>query len=47
MGKTKPNTDPYTKPELTVWGKVEDLTLTGSTNPGDDGKTGSVPSEGV
>lgn len=36
----------YTKPVLTVWGKIEDLTFTGLTQPGDDGKTGSVLSPG-
>ena len=32
----------YQKPELTVLGKIEDLTQTGLTNPGNDGKDGSV-----
>ena len=32
----------YQKPELTVLGKIEDLTQTGLTNPGSDGKGGSV-----
>lgn len=36
----------YTAPELVTWGTVADLTQTGQTNPGDDGKTGSRPSNG-
>ncbi len=32
----------YTAPLLKKWGTVSDLTLTGGTNPGDDGKGGSV-----
>lgn len=36
----------YTKPELQVWGKIEELTLTGQTQPGGDGKEGSVASMG-
>ena len=37
----------YTKPEIQVWGKIEDLTLTGATQPGGDNKGGSVLSGGV
>ncbi len=36
----------YTSPELRTWGKVADLTQTGKTNPGNDMKLGSRPSEG-
>jgi hypothetical protein len=36
----------YTSPSLKTWGKVRDLTQTGLTNPGADGKAGSRPSEG-
>jgi hypothetical protein len=37
----------YTSPSLKKWGKVAELTQTGLTNPGDDGKAGSRPSSGV
>jgi hypothetical protein len=37
---------PYTSPSLKKWGKVAELTQTGLTNPGTDGKAGSRPSEG-
>lgn len=37
----------YRKPEIREWGTVADLTATGATNPGSDGKDGSGPSEGV
>lgn len=37
----------YQPPELNEWGTVADLTGTGQTNPGDDGKTGSVLSPGA
>lgn len=36
----------YTKPEVTDYGTVADLTETGLTNPGGDGKSGSRPSQG-
>ena len=36
----------YQRPELTTWGTVEDLTLTGNTHPGSDGKGGSSLSNG-
>jgi hypothetical protein len=36
----------YTTPELRTWGTVTDLTQTGKTNPGADGKSGSRPSQG-
>jgi hypothetical protein len=36
----------YQKPELKVLGKIEDLTQTGLTRPGDDLKRGSVLSQG-
>lgn len=36
----------YKKPEIKVWGSVKDLTKTGLTHPGGDGKIGSVPSMG-
>ena len=36
----------YTTPSLTKWGKVAELTQTGKTNPGTDGKSGSRPSQG-
>jgi hypothetical protein len=38
---------PYVRPELRVLGSVADLTRTGKTNPGGDGKSGSVSSRGV
>lgn len=37
----------YTTPDLVEHGSVTDLTQTGLTNPGDDGKSGSAPSQGV
>ncbi len=37
----------YVSPSLKKWGKVAELTQTGLTNPGDDGKSGSRPSSGV
>jgi len=37
----------YVRPELNVLGSVADLTRTGRTNPGGDGKSGSVASAGV
>jgi len=36
----------YVRPALKVIGSVADLTQTGGTNPGDDGKSGSVSSKG-
>lgn len=36
----------YTTPDLVEHGSVADLTQTGNTNPGGDGKEGSVPSQG-
>lgn len=36
----------YTSPELRKWGTVANLTQTGLTNPGADGKGGSRPSQG-
>jgi len=36
----------YSTPSLSEWGTVTDLTHTGLTNPGDDGKAGSRPSQG-
>jgi hypothetical protein len=32
----------YTSPSLKEWGKVADLTKTGETQPGGDGKGGSI-----
>lgn len=46
MGTHATEKAPYIRPELTIWGKVEDLTLTGQTQPGGDGKDGSVASMG-
>jgi hypothetical protein len=40
------NKKPYTSPELKKWGTVADLTQTGMTNPGGDGKGGSASSQG-
>ena len=37
----------YTQPHLEAIGSVADLTRTGGTNPGDDGKSGSVDSKGI
>ena len=37
----------YTSPRIEDFGTVTELTLTGLTNPGEDGKTGSVDSPGV
>jgi hypothetical protein len=37
----------YQSPSLKALGKVADLTRTGLTNPGGDGKEGSVASMGV
>lgn len=36
----------YSTPSLSEWGTVTQLTQTGLTNPGTDGKAGSRPSEG-
>lgn len=36
----------YSSPSLSEWGSVTELTKTGQTNPGTDGKTGSAPSQG-
>lgn len=36
----------YSKPEISELGKVTELTQTGLTNPGADGKSGSAPSQG-
>ena len=36
----------YASPKLKTWGKVRDLTQTGLTNPGADGKSGSSASQG-
>lgn len=36
----------YTPPKLKKWGTVADLTQTGRTNPGGDGKLGSAASQG-
>ena len=36
----------YTPPTLKTWGTVRDLTQTGKTNPGGDGKSGSAASKG-
>ena len=36
----------YEAPEIKKWGTAVSITQTGLTNPGNDGKTGSVPSEG-
>lgn len=37
----------YTEPELRTWGTVTELTQTGNTQAGTDGKAGSRPSGGV
>jgi len=37
---------PYSEPSLSEWGTVTQLTQTGLTNPGADGKSGSRPSQG-
>lgn len=36
----------YVAPQLKTWGTVASLTQTGLTNPGGDGKSGSVASKG-
>lgn len=36
----------YTPPQIRELGTVTDLTETGKTNPGGDGKIGSAPSQG-
>ena len=36
----------YSKPELAELGSVTNMTQTGLTNPGADGKQGSRPSQG-
>jgi hypothetical protein len=36
----------YEKPAISNWGTVADLTKTGRTQPGDDGKGGSAASQG-
>jgi hypothetical protein len=36
----------YRTPEIQDWGTVTDVTETGLTNPGGDGKSGSRPSQG-
>ena len=37
----------YNKPSIEDFGTVTELTATGLTNPGGDGKSGSVASRGV
>jgi hypothetical protein len=37
----------YQTPVIEDWGAVTDLTATGKTKPGDDGKGGSASSKGV
>jgi hypothetical protein len=37
----------YRKPSIEDFGAVTELTATGLTNPGGDGKSGSVNSNGV
>lgn len=37
----------YEEPKVEEWGSVTDLTQTGGTNPGGDGKSGSVDSQGT
>jgi hypothetical protein len=39
--------DKYEAPELEEFGTVTDLTETGQTKPGSDGKGGSAASQGV
>ena len=46
MGETVDRKKEYKKPEFTELGSVIDVTQTGLTNPGDDGKAGSRPSQG-
>lgn len=41
-----PGKQPYVRPELHRLGSVADLTRTGITNPGGDGKTGTAASKG-
>lgn len=36
----------YTTPKLKKWGTVAEMTQTGQTNPGADGKGGSAASQG-
>jgi hypothetical protein len=36
----------YQEPQIEEWGSVADLTQTGKTNPGGDGKDGSSASMG-
>jgi hypothetical protein len=36
----------YDEPQIEEWGSVTDLTQTGLTNPGGDGKTGSADNPG-
>lgn len=33
----------YKKPEIKAWGTIMDLTKTGKTHAGGDGKIGSIP----
>lgn len=40
------NKKQYRKPEVQDWGTVTDLTATGQTHPGADGKAGSASSQG-
>lgn len=44
MSETHDQTEkmPYSRPELSEWGSVADLTATGQTHPGDDNKSGSI-----
>jgi hypothetical protein len=42
----KNETKAYSAPQVRELGKVTDLTQTGLTNPGADGKSGSRPSQG-
>jgi hypothetical protein len=47
MAMDRDHNEDYQAPKLDEWGTVADLTETGLTNPGEDGKAGSRPSEGV
>ncbi len=43
----RPDKKKYKPPTISDWGTIADLTETGATNPGPDGKEGSAASQGV
>lgn len=42
MNEQSEQSEQYQEPQIEEWGSVADLTQTGQTQPGTDGKTGSI-----